>query len=78
MRDDRLVIEAPGAQLTVSIREVQYVSGASTEIELVVDDDTTGDSEHGFGCTATARLSIDQLKELRDFLNQILKRDQKT
>ena len=79
--DDRLVIPTPEGQLTVSLQVMQHVGGAYTLVNLVIDDDTTGDTERGFGCTARATFSIDQveeLSELRDFLNQILKRGQKT
>ncbi len=67
---ERLVIPTSLGQITVAT--TTYGLGHEYVACLEVEDDSTGNTETGFGSNATAYLTRQQVRELHDFLAKFL------
>jgi hypothetical protein len=63
--EQRLFIET-------SLGSVTITRGYGGSANLIVDDDSTGDTEKGFGSRATAYLGPEQIAELIEFLGKLI------
>lgn len=72
--DLRLVIPTNFGQLTAALVTTRYVTGDETVLYIEIDDDSATDSEQVSSYTSRSPLSLDQVRELREFLDRVLTR----